>query len=138
MLMTQKTKLQNYLKEILPNEWEQRKSIEAWLLRYLSTWDIGNAIKLQLQHIVEQGCSSGCVGEVIYYHDVLAFYRKFETQIWETVFSFIESTGETLGQFIDSTKLSVADETHFKNFLVWFVIETKAQAMLDYLDEKEG
>lgn len=106
---------------------KQTKSLDNWVLRHLDSQ--------QLREVVEHGCDSGCVGDLIYYHDVLAFYRKFESQIWETVFNYIESTGETLGQFIDSTRLCVADETTFKNFLVWFVIEHKAQEMLAHLDE---
>lgn len=106
---------------------KQKTSLDHWVLRHLDSH--------QLREVVEHGCDSGCVGDLIYYHDVLAFYRKFESQIWETVFNYIESTGETLGQFIDSTRLSVADETTFKNFLVWFVIEHKAGQMLADRDE---
>ena len=109
-------------------------SIEAWLVRLVCSVKGCKAFD-KLNDIVQHGCISGCVSELIYYNDTLKFYTRFEEQIWEHITEFRTSTGLTMGQFLDSFSSSLEDPLTFKNNLAWFAVEHTAHKLLhQYLD----
>lgn len=87
----------------------------------------------QLQDIVNHGCSSGCVGEVIYTYDCIKFYNKYEDAIWEIVDDFRNNTGQTLGEFIDSFNFTIEDQDRLKVCLCWFAVEQVAYQLLSQI-----
>ena len=128
--MISKRALKRYLHEKFEYKHERKQSLEAWLVRYVCA-DRGYSPEGQLKDIATHGCVSGCVGELIYHTDIRRFYQKYETQIWELVADFLESTGETLGQFIDNFRQNIEDETGLKVWLTWFAIEHLAFKFLE-------
>ncbi len=58
-------------------------------------------------------------------------YKKYEPQIWAMVSEYIQSTGQSLGQFLDSFKSVMEDETDFKIALSWFAVEALAYRFLE-------
>ncbi len=117
-----KNYLKNYLINKLPNQIERNQSLENWLIKTICQ-RTGYTAEGQLKDIVTHGCISGCLDELVYYSDCITFYNKYEKQIWEIISNFIQETGQSLGQFIDSFRLQIEDETNFKVYLSWFVVE---------------
>lgn len=127
-----KTALRQYLTQRFTCQHKRQHSIEYWLIRFVCRGR-GYSPQGQLEDIVHHGCSSGCVGELIYTCDCLKFYQKYEDKIWELVYEFRQDTGQTLGQFIDSFSSVIEDEDSLKVSLGWFAIEQTAFRILNDL-----
>jgi hypothetical protein len=130
--MISKNKLKRYLEKQFNNKSERKTSLEAWLIRYLCKL-VGYDIRSHLKDIATHGCVSGCVNELIYNPDIIRFYQKYEPQIWAMVSEYIQSTGQSFGQFLDSFKGVMEDETDFKIALSWFSVEVLAYRFLEQL-----
>ena len=130
--MISKRKLKRYLEQQFNNKQERKSSLEAWLVRYLCKL-MGYDISSHLKDIATHGCVSGCVNELIYNTDIVRFYNKYEPQIWAMVYEYTQSTGQSLGQFLDSFKIEMEDETAFKIALSWFSVEVLAFQLLEQL-----
>lgn len=124
-----KTELRRYLIKRYEYIFERKRSLENWLIRFACR-DRGYSPQGKLEDITNHGCISGCVGELIYTFDCIKFYAKYEEQIWELVYEFRESTGQTLGQFLDSFNHSIEDNDNLKVYLSWFAIEQTAYKLL--------
>ena len=116
------------LKTLLKTDFN-KPSLESWLIKNVCQRVGCNAFDA-LDDISTHGCESGCVSELIYTTDCLRFYRRFETHIWERVHEFLENTGQTLGQFLDSFSSKIEDETSFKIKLTWFAVEETAHQLV--------
>jgi len=128
--MITKAVLKQYIKHEYPNKYERKTALETWLTRYLCRLS-GYDIESHLKDIATYGCVSGCVGELIYNHDIIKFYAKYESQIWTAIYDYLQNTGQTLGQFLDSLNKDIEDETSLKISLSWFVIDYLAYRFLD-------
>ena len=128
--MITKVELKRYLMNAYPYARDRRRSLETWLVRYLCSC-IGYEPEGKLKDIAVHGCVSGCVNDLIYNADIVRFYQKYEPQIWDIVSEFLESTGETLGQFIDHFRQGIEDEVSLKVWLSWFAIECLAYRFLE-------
>ena len=129
-----KTALQNYTLELLPHRYQRKESIFDWFVRVVCN-RTGYSINGQLQDIVNHGCVSGCVGEIVYTADCISLYRKYEKSIWDMVEEFRDSTGQTLGQFIDSFCSTIEDEDTLKVYLCWFAVEQIVYQILSHFGE---
>ncbi len=109
------------------------KSVQAWGIRWVCGSMGTNPIDL-LTDLSHHGCASGIVSELIYTHDCLNFYARFETDIWEIVAQFLDNTGETIGSFIDNLHPEVRDLDGLKTTLVWFAVEQTAAQLLERLE----
>lgn len=77
--------------------------------------------------VLNYGCQSGVVGELIYYSDTVAFYKRYKTEINELLSDLMDSTGlynlaELFGRRWD-TEDPLATDTHNQNLLAWFGFE---------------
>lgn len=77
--------------------------------------------------VLDYGCQSGVVGELIYYSDTVAFYKKYKEEINELLYSFMNSTGlyalsEIFGKRWDNEDPLIND-TYNQNLLAWFGFE---------------
>lgn len=75
---------------------------------------------------VQHGCSTGIVGSLIYYHDTLAFYKKYKTEINNLLYGLMQDTGlsisELFGENFDKED-PLCIETTNQNLLAWFGYE---------------
>jgi hypothetical protein len=127
--MINKTILNRYINKQFNTKYDRNQSLETWLVRHLCHYS-GADIENHLKDIATYGCQSGCVSDLIYNADIIHFYTKYESQIWEQVHDYIESTGQTIGQFMDSYKSGIEDEIDLKVHLTWFAIEYLAYRFL--------
>ncbi|MGE4170819.1 MAG: hypothetical protein AB7F28_08910 [Candidatus Margulisiibacteriota bacterium] len=101
-------------------------TLQTWLQNWANKEDNPQAV---LQDIVQQGCCSGSVGELIYYPDIFRFYDRFGDDIWDLVTTFRDQTGLTLAEFLGCFK-RLDTETDLKTNLVWFAVEETAAQLL--------
>ena len=128
--MITKQKLKTYLKEKFEYKYQRKSSVEAWLIRTLCA-ETGASVASRLRDISTHGCISGCVGELIYVSDCVRFYWKYEKKIWDAIENFMDSTGQTLGQFLDSFSGGISDEDTLQVKLAWFAVEAAAYRLLN-------
>jgi len=104
---------------------QDRGSVSAWLIRNFS--------KEERRDIVEFGCSSG-FHHLTYYSDTVKLYRRFEEEIWDSLFEDADAYGNvSILQFIASLNGAedVGDETQLKNLLVWYIVEKTAYRLTE-------
>ncbi len=103
-------KLTKYVCNYIINEWHDYS-------------DKTNIFKDVLYH----GCVSGIVGELVWYSQTTAFYRKYREQINELLSELMDGTGiynlaELFGARWDKDDPLIM-ETHNQNLLAWFGFE---------------
>lgn len=121
--MMTKSALKKHLKTLA------RDSVKAWMIRWICQ-QVGVTPTDLLRSVTGHGCQSGCVPALIYTNDCLAFYDHFESDIWALVTDFLDSTGESLGDFIDHLRPAVVDLVSLKTTLSWFAVEETAHQLL--------
>lgn len=85
-----------------------------------------------LYNLATHGCESGMVGGVIYYYETQQLFKNHMTDILEEVADYAEETG-----YNPITAIVEKEQTHvLYNYLVWFIIELRAQEMMQ--EEEEG
>ncbi len=77
--------------------------------------------------VLEHGCQSGIVGELIYYSDTVAFYKRYKTEINELLSEYMSETGlynlsELFGKYWN-TEDPLATDVYNQNLLAWFGFE---------------
>ena len=89
----------------------------------------GNAenIESYINDLLQHGCQSGMVGELIYYTDTVAFYKKYQKEIKEMLKEIMQETGftspkELFGEKWDDEDIFAEDDLN-QNLLAWFGFE---------------
>jgi len=113
--------------------------LENWLLAYASDYqNEGYPYKRFLSDLITHGCGSGIISTLIYTHECIDFYTRFEDDIWDIVTEYLDSTGDTFGQFMDSFRDLEADcPGTFKTMLSWFAVEQTADQLLQRIDSHD-
>jgi hypothetical protein len=109
-----------------------RNSIKAWVIRWVCG-SVGAAPTDLLSDLCHHGCASGMVSDLIYTHDCVRFYDRFESDILEIVDEFLDDTGSTFGEFITHLQPEVFDLVSLKNALAWFAVEHIAYELFEGL-----
>lgn len=112
------------LKELKANGTKLDKKVINVLLDQGTSEKIESYIKDVLNH----GCESGIVGELIYYNDTIVFYEKYKKDIKDLLKDQLEQTGynspsELFGDKWEDEDLFIED-TNNQNLLAWFAFET--------------
>ena len=99
---------------------------KAVIEHVLDKWEDYTNKRYILSEIVEHGCVSGIVGELIYYKDTLAFYEKHKEEINKLLYEVLEDIGEynlkaIFKDFDEQDPLCI--EAHNQNLLSWFGFE---------------
>jgi hypothetical protein len=108
----------------LSDEYSKYKNIEHWLR---STQE-----KQTIREIMNHGCVSGVVSELIYYSDTVKFYDAFEDEIWNRLDAAATNMGSSdiisfMGIYLDTKH--IGSLTQFKNDLTWWAVEDAANDM---------
>lgn len=113
--------------------------VETPLERYVKRWINGQAdgydnYKEVIEDLLQGGCQSGMVGELIYYVGTVAFYKKHRIEISELLQQALDGAGgspESLfGEKWDSED-SLALNTLNQNLLAWFGFEETVRILAD-------
>ena len=90
-----------------------------------------------LHNLIEHGCQSGIVSDLVYYSDTLAYYRKNRKEINALVKDSLEGTGMRIDEMFHDwdTDDPFAQDTNNRNILAWFGFEETAQNLLIEMGE---
>lgn len=96
----------------------------SWVIRRWSDYSDKTYI---FRDVLEHGCVSGIVSELIYYSDTIRFYKRYRDEINELLKGLMDSTGlysmkELFGKNWDDEDPLIL-ETHNQNLLAWFGFE---------------
>ena len=86
-----------------------------------------NEIEGYIEDLMQHGCQSGMVSDLIYYHDTVKFYEEFKTEIEAMLKESLKETGfkspkELFGEKWDDDDF-FAEEDLNQNLLAWFAYE---------------
>ena len=84
-----------------------------------------------IEDLLQQGCQSGMVSDLIYYTDTTAFYLKHRKEIQALATELADDCGCSIGDLLRDWDKSdpFANETSNQNLLAWFGFEETARRM---------
>ena len=89
-----------------------------------------------MEDVMNYGCQSGIVSELIYYNDTVAFFEQFKNEINELLSKMIEETGLSVnalfGDKWDETD-PLAYNISNKNLLAWLAFEEVTRSIYEGL-----
>lgn len=93
----------------------------------ISRWSDYEDKKHIFTDVLNYGCQSGIVGELIYYTDTVRFYQQYRQEINNLLYDTMNGTGlcspsELFGDKWDKED-PLAQDTHNQNLLAWFGFE---------------
>ena len=93
-----------------------------------------------LRDVCQNGCESGIVGGMIYYHDTNAFYLKFKEDIWDILDEDSKNTDggsvmALLGQM--PWAKDIGSHEQLMNYLAWYGYETAANQLMSALEAEQ-
>ena len=101
----------------------------AWLNREGQNYD--NGAEGALKDLMYGGCASGMVGDLIYYHDTLKFYRRHKKEIHILLKENMETNGSHDPIMLFGDKWDKEDPfaggMSNQNLLAWFGFEEAAR-----------
>ena len=120
------------MKLTLTNIKEIKRNSDSPLVRrvcnyVISRWgDYGNK-KYIFTDVLNYGCRSGIVGELIYYSDTVRFYKQYKEEINDILYAAMSGTGlyspsELFGDKWDKEDPLAQDDFN-QNLLAWFGFE---------------
>ena len=120
------------MKLTLTNIKELKRSSDSPLTKrvcnyVISRWSDYTDKKDIFTDVLNHGCQSGIVSELIYYTDTVRFYKQYKEEINSLLYDAINGTGlyspsELLGSKWDKED-PLAQDTHNQNLLAWFGFE---------------
>jgi len=84
-----------------------------------------------LSDLMEHGCQSGMVSDLIYYTDTTAFYQEHRQEIQALITELADDCGCSIGDLLRDWDKSdpFANETTNQNLLAWFGFEETARQL---------
>lgn len=90
------------------------KFVSNWIDEKTNDYD-GNR-KSVYEDLQYGGCISGMVGELIYYSDTVAFFKKYKKEIYALVDDFCSNTGESIQDFFGHANNFPLDKNELRNY----------------------
>jgi len=126
-------KIKQQLKEQLKTEDNiLKKEVINYILGY---YDTDEDIKMFISDLLNHGCISGMVNNLIYYKDTNNFFDVFEDEIEDLITENMDMLGvKTRPLFIESLNGSAENLEQEKNLLSWFAFEETARNLNEELE----
>lgn len=109
------------------------KRVARWLKSEGAEYDDGP--QGAYDDIMQGGCQSGIVGNMIYYSDTVKFYKLYREEIDSMLVELLDDTGlsvnELFGDKWDSDD-PFARDIYNQNLLAWFGFEETARILMEY------
>lgn len=117
------------------------------LTKHVCDWVVGrwgdyDNKKSIFSEVLNYGCQSGIVGELIYYSDTLRFYKRYRDEINELLYDCFNEMGvyspaDLFGKKWDKEDM-LALETNNQNLLAWFGFEETLRNIAYNFDELQS
>lgn len=89
-----------------------------------------------IRDVLYGGCQAGTVGQLIYYHDTLAWFRKYRIEIEQMVTEYVNDNGGSINDLNGwDEEDPFARGTGNRNLLAWFSFETVCTDIADQLGD---
>ena len=114
-------------------ETKLEKAVARW---WVETIEYGDDPELIMEDLLQHGCQSGMVGELIYYSDTMKFYKRHKEEINGLLYEMIESIVEgPSGIFGDKWNKEdpLALQELNQNLLAWFGFEETVRKLAEKL-----
>ena len=120
------------MKLTLKNIKEIKRNTDSSLIRrvcnyVISRWSDYTDKKDIFTDVLNHGCQSGIVGELIHHSDTVRFYKQYKDEINSLLYDAMNGTGiySPSGLFGDKwdKKDPLAQDTYNQNLLAWFGFE---------------
>ena len=109
-----------------------QNTVQSWLDEQGNNYDNGN--QGAYDDLMEHGCQSGMVSDLIYNSDTVAFYQKHQSEIDHLLSELIDGTGETIDALFERAGWDKSDplarDTTNQNILAWFGFEEMARIIM--------
>lgn len=112
----------------LAEESDLKKAVAQWLEEQADY----DSVEIAISNLLQGGCVSGVVSNLIYYSDTVKFHDEHHDDIWDLLeeqskeFGY-DSVLEFIGTFQGSK--NVGSEDQFKNLLSWYAFEETARQL---------
>ena len=95
--------------------------------------DYGDGVEDFMSDLMEYGCISGMVGQLCYYVDTIAWYKRHKQEIGALLGELVDDTGMSIEDLLsDWDKVDpLATDTHNQNLLAWFSFEETARRLYE-------
>lgn len=111
------------------NESKLEKRVQSIINSHAANYD--NGADGFLRDLFYGGCQSGIVGELIYYHDTLRFYKRYQREIDSLLQELLNDCGGTPSELFARSGWDnedpLARDTINQNLLAWFGFEETAR-----------
>lgn len=98
--------------------------------------------KVAVEELLEYGCQSGVVSELIYYSDTTAYYEANKEAINELLYNTLDECGFKAPQELFGDKWDDEDPLAIyncnQNLLAWFAFEETTRRMAGEFEDLEG
>ena len=114
-------------------ETKLEKAVAKW---WSDKVEYGDDPELIMEDLLQHGCQSGMVNDLIYYKDTTRFYKRHKEEINGLLYEMIESIGEEpIGIFGDKWDKEdpLALQEFNQNLLAWFGFEETARKLTEKL-----
>ncbi len=117
----------NFTKEQLKGLKKDGNKLEKKVINVLLDQGTAGEIESYINDLMQHGCISGMVGELIYYNDTVKFYKKYQKEIKAILQESLQETGFTSPKELFGDKWEeediFAEEDLNQNLLAWFGFE---------------
>ncbi|OPZ96223.1 MAG: hypothetical protein BWY70_01815 [Bacteroidetes bacterium ADurb.Bin408] len=114
-------------------ETKLEKAVAKW---WADKVEYGDDPELIMEDLLQYGCQSGMVADLIYYSDTMKFYKRHREEINGLLYEMAESIGEgPSGVFGDKWNKEdpLALQALNQNLLAWFGFEETARKLAEKL-----
>jgi len=119
------------MKTVLHPENKLEKRVYNWLKQQAKDYD-DKDIKSAMQDLMQGGCQSGIVGQLIYYSDTVKFFKRYHAEINALLVNALENSGNSINEMFGDKwdkEDPLAQEQYNQNLLAWFGFEESAVEM---------
>jgi len=97
---------------------------------YVKDFYDNGELLISLSDVVKHGCRGG--NGLVYYTEQHECYNKYADPIWEIMYQYFDSCGETVGDFLARQKVNCNNS--FVCEMTWTAFEIVARELLEELD----
>ena len=103
----------------------------------ITDWVTKNLSKSTIKEVVQHGCQSGIVDDLIYYSDTVAFHDQHENEIWDMLNEYTPNTGEdSVMRMIAKMNGNITSMMQLKNQLTWWAVEEVCYELNNQMNEE--
>ena len=103
----------------------------------ITDWVTKNLSQGTIKEVVQNGCISGVVQDLIYYSDAVAFHDQHEDEIWDMLYEYANNTGEnSVMHMIAKMNGNIASMMQLKTQLTWWAVEEVCYELNNQMNEE--